>query len=592
MLRVLGRLRDDVSVDRARAELDTLASALAGEYPETNRATGATVTTLLEQLTRDARPSLYALAAAVVALLLVACANASGLLIGQSLERRHEFATRLALGASRSRIVRQIVSENALVGLLAAAGGFALATWAGDLLVAAAAASGIPRASDIRVGWTAFAVGAVLSLICTTACALFAAYETTRSRDLDIVRSTRGATPRRTRARAILIGVEAALSLALLAGGALLIRSFYALQATNPGFDVAHVITTRVSVPGARYPAGPVLANVYDRIVERVSTLPGVESASVVDWLPVGGFGASVSLRVPGSSPTTGHALAELRVVGLDYFRTIGVPIVAGRPFDRRDVEGAPAVVAMNQSFARTYFGTQNPVGRHLILERGGSPRDVEVVAVVGDIRELALRISPGPGIYGPKTQQPWIQHETRDLVVRSNTDVGALAPAIASVLREIDPDIPRAPVQQMTEVIGGALARPRFYAATVAAFALIAVLLAVFGIFGAVTSAIAVRRRELGVRLALGASPAHVLRSAASYGATPTLVGLAAGVPLSIAAGKLVEQQLYGVGPADLQTLGVAVSVMAFVTVTAAFVPAVRAMRIDAVSVLKHETG
>jgi ABC-type antimicrobial peptide transport system permease subunit len=184
------------------------------------------------------------------------------------------------------------------------------------------------------------------------------------------------------------------------------------------------------------------------------------------------------------------------------------------------------------------------------------------------------------------------MQHETRDLVVRSYAGAGALAPAIASVLREIDPDIPRAPVQEMTEVVGGALARPRFYAATVATFALIAVLLAVFGIFGAVTSAIAVHRRELGVRLALGASPAHVLRRAAGYGATPTLVGLAAGVPLSVAAGKLVQQQLYGVGPTDLQTLGVAVGVMAVVTVTSALVPAVRAMRIDAVSVLKIETS
>ena len=413
----------------------------------------------------------------MLALLLVACANAAGLLIGDSLERRHEFATRLALGASRSRIVRQIVAENALIGLLAAGAGFALAVWASDFLVAAAALSGIPRATEIRISSTSFVAGVLLSLVCTTACALFAAYDTTRARDLDVGRSTRGSTPRRTRARAALIGVEAALSLALLAGGALLIRSFYALQSTNPGFDPSRVVTTRVSVPAARYPAGPVLAGLYDRVVERVGALPGVESASVVDWLPVSGFGASVSFRLADAPGATG-ALAELRVVGVDYFRTIGMPLIAGRPFDRRDVDGAPPVIAINEAFARTYFGSQSSIGRRVTIERD-SPMEVEIIAVVGDVRELALRLSPGPGIYAPKTQQPWMRHETRDLVVRSTADDTVLAPAIAAALREIEPDVPRSSVQRMDEVVGGALARPRFYAAAVASFAVIAVLLA-----------------------------------------------------------------------------------------------------------------
>ena len=592
-MRVLGRLRDDVTVSQARAELDTLARALAIEYPDTNRTTGAVVAGLLEYLTRDARPSLYALAVAVVALLLVSCANAAGLLIGQSLERRHEFATRLALGASRARIVRQMVAENALVGLLAATAGFGLAIWAGDLLVGAAAASAIPRASDIHVGSTAFAVGAALSLACTTACAAFAAYETTRARDLDIVRSTRGATPRRARARATLIAIEAALSLALLAGGALLIRSFHALQSTSPGFDPSHVVTTRVSVPAARYPAGPVLAGLYDRVVERVGMVPGVESVSVVDWLPASGFGASVPFDAPGGATRDAPpaALAELRVVGMDYFRTLGMRILAGRPFDRRDVEGAPAVVAVNESFARAYFPSQDPIGQPLTVHSGGSPRDVEIVAVVGDVRELALRLAPAPGIYAPKTQPPWMQHETRDLVVRSTADIGVLAPAIAAALREVEPDIPRSPVQRMDDVVGGALTRPRFHAATAGIFAIIATLLAVFGIFGAVTSAVADRRRELGVRLALGATPADILRRAASYGAVPTLLGLTAGIPLALSAGWILRQQLYGVGPTDARTLAAVFTLMTVVTVVAALVPAVNAMRIDAATVLKHET-
>jgi putative ABC transport system permease protein len=592
MLRVIGRLRPGVTVDHARAELTAIAAALAREHPDTNTGTGVTVTGLLEQVTRNVRSSLYALAAAVLALLLVACGNAAGLLIGGALERRHEFATRRALGASRSRIVRQIVAENLMVGLLAAGLGFAMALWARDLLVGTATAAGVPRAAEISIGPWTFVVGAALSLACTIVCALAAAAEATRAGDVRVVRGAGTTTFRRGRPRAVLIGIEAALSLALLVGAALLIRSFYALQLTDPGFDPARVVTTRLSAPAARYPAGPVLAGFYDRVVERVRTLPGVERASVVDWLPVSGFGQSVPFRMTSTAdPGAQAALAELRVVGLDYFQTLGIAMLAGRPFNGRDVEGAPPVVAINAALARTWFGSENPIGRRLTLDRGSSV-EVEIVAVVADVRELALQIAPAPGIYAPKTQQPWMRHETRDLVIRTNADPTALAPAIRAVLREIEPDMPQLPLQRMDEVVGGALARPRFYASAVASFAVTAVLLASFGIYGTVTSAVALRRRELGVRLALGASRRDVLIRAAGSGTTPTLVGLAAGVPLALAAGRLLREQLYGIGPADWPTVMAVAGGMAAVTLAAALVPAVHAMRIDPTVALKHEVG
>ena len=241
------------------------------------------------------------------------------------------------------------------------------------------------------------------------------AFEATRAGDLRVVRGAGASTPRRSWGRAALIGLEAALSMALLVGAALLIRSFYALQLTDPGFDPARVVTTRLSPPSARYPAGPVLAGFYDRVLERVQALPGVELASVVDWLPVSGFGASVPFRLtPSGSQNLQATLAEIRVVGPDYFRTMGIPVVAGRPFDRRDLDGAPPVVAINESLARTYFGSEDPIGRRLTLDRGG-PLEVQIVGVVGDVRELALRLPPAPGIYAPKGQQPWMRHETRD---------------------------------------------------------------------------------------------------------------------------------------------------------------------------------
>jgi predicted lysophospholipase L1 biosynthesis ABC-type transport system permease subunit len=217
---------------------------------------------------------------------------------------------------------------------------------------------------------------------------------------------------------------------------------------------------------------------------------------------------------------------------------------------------------------------------------------NVEVVGVVGDVREIALRVPPGPGIYAPKTQQPWMRHETRDLVIRTRSDVATLAPSIAAVLRDLEPDIPRSPVLRMDEVVAGALTRPGFYAAAVASFALTAVLLAAFGIYGTVTSGIAERRRELGVRLALGASQVHVLLRAARSGAAPTLFGLIAGVPLALAAGRAVREQLYGIGPSDLPTILAVAGVMTFVTIAAAVAPALKATRIDPVVVLRHDAA
>ena len=588
MMRVLGRLRPGVGVEQARTELDTVARSLESEYPATNRGTGVTVTPLAEQLTRDVRLSLYALAAAVLALLLVACGNAAGLLVGGALERQHEFATRLAIGASRRRIVRQMVVESLLAGVLAAAVGYTLALFAADFLVGVATAAGVPRASEIRIGWPAFTVGILLSLACTTGCALIAAIQLTRQSDLRAVRFA-AATPRRNRTRACLIGLEAAFSLALLAGAGLLVRSFIALQLTQPGFDPAHLVTARLSVPQARYPAGPALAGFYDRVVERVAALPGVEAASVVDWLPVSGFGAAIPfIPASGTSPVT-PATAELRVVGIEYFATMGIPVRAGRPFDRRDVEGAPLTIALNETFARAIFGAADPIGQRLTLDRGG-PLPVEIAAVVGDVREIALALPTAPTIYAPKTQQPWMRHETRDLVVRSSGTAAAIAPSIQALLRELEPDMARPTVLAMTDVVGQALSRPGFYASALATFALTAVLLAGFGIYGTVTSVVTERRREIGIRLALGASRGSVLVRAARGGALPTLAGLALGIPLAFGAGRLVRHQLYGIEPSDWLTLLAVGALMSVVAAVAAFLPAIRATRIDPALTLRHE--
>jgi len=589
MLRVLGRVRPVVSLERARADLDAISRALATEHPETKIGTG--VVALTDQLTREVRPSLLILAAAVGALLLVACGNAAGLLIGRMLERRHEFATRLALGAGRLRLMRQMLAENVVIGLLASLGGFALASLTSGVLVAAAAAAGVPRASEISIDTTTLLAGVILAVGCTTVCALAAAIETTRPRnEAQGAFATRTVTPGRRRSRALLITVEVAFSLAILAGAALLGRSFYALQSTDPGFDVRNVLTTRLSPPAARYQAGPVLQHFYDAVLERVRALPGVEAASVVDWVPLSGFGASIGFTVPErDGEAVARSLAELRVVDGDYFTTLRIPLVAGRVFERGDRNGAPPVVIVNESLARAQFGTASAIGRRLVLEREGLVT-AEIIGVVGDVREFSLRIPPGPGIFAPKTQSPWVVHETRDMVVRTYSEPGALTPMIAAIVQELEPDLPLGPIQTMEELVDTSLDRTRFYAWAVALFAAIAVLLGGFGIYGVVASAVIQRTRELGIRLALGATRADILARSAGFGVIPALVGVVAGLPLAFAAGQIVRQQLFGVEATDTLTLTAVVASMAAVGLVAAFLPASRATRVDPASVLREQ--
>ncbi len=589
MLRVLGRLRPDASIETARADLDVLSKALAAEHVETNATTGTSIALMSDQLTRDVRPSLLILTTAVVALLLVACGNAAGLLIGRTLERRHEFATRRALGAGRFRLVRQILAENLVIGLLAALSGFGLAFLMSGVLVATAEAAGVPRAGEITIDGLSLVAGVILSVTCTSACALVAAFGTTRaSGNVRDAFTTRTATPGRHRSRALLIAAEVAFSFALLTGAALLGRSVYALQSTDPGFDVNNVLMTRLSPPAARYPAGPVLAGFYDRALERVRTVPGVQTASVVDWAALSGFGASIGFRIPerADQTLTARSLAELRVVDRDYFTTMGVRLIAGRGFESADQDGARKVVVINESFARPQFDG-SAVGRQLVLDRAGSVT-VEIVGIVADVRELSLRIAPGPTIYAPKTQSPWLTHETRDMVIRASSDPHALAPMIGAVLRELEPDLPVGPVQPMDEIVAASLVRPQFYALAVTLFAMTAVLLGGFGIYGIVASAVIQRTRELGVRLALGATRADILARCARVGVMPALAGLVAGVPLAVGAGQVVKQQLFAVDAVDSLTLAAVVIAMAGVAFVAAILPSTRATRVDPIAVLR----
>jgi putative ABC transport system permease protein len=382
---------------------------------------------------------------------------------------------------------------------------------------------------------------------------------------------------------------QAALSLVLLTGAGLLLRSFVQLQSVDPGLDTRQVITARLSLPAARYPAGPVMASFYQRLVERLETLPGVESAAAVDWLPLSGMGATVDFRVDGKAPVRGsEPSAELRVVSGDYFRTLRIPLHSGRTFDSRDRAGTTPVVVVNQALAERYFGSETPVGRRIVVSMR-EPVECEIAGVVGDVRQNTLRQEPAPEIFASNLQPPFVLHSTRDLVVRSSGDPVALGPAIRAVVREMEPDIPVGQLPLMDEVVSGSLQPLRFYSWALGIFAASALTLAAFGIYGSVASAVAQRTREIGIRLAFGAGRGDLLRTEASRGATPAFIGLLVGLPPAIFAGRLLRNQLYGVTAGDPLTIAAVGGVLALVALLAAIIPARRATHVDPAVALRE---
>jgi putative ABC transport system permease protein len=591
MLRVLGRLRTEVTIDRARADLDRIATQLAQTYPEL-KDTGVTVTPLLEQLTSGIRPSLLMLLVGAAALLLVSAGNTAGLILAGTLQRRIEFSTRLALGATRVQVLRQIVGEHLVLGTLAASLGFVVAYLASGLLVSVAAAAGVPRAAEIEVGVSALVAGIVLSFGCTVLCAVVAGLSTVKlATDGTLLRNAHTITHSHQRAHSVLLALEAAFSLALFVGAILLVRSFYELQLVNPGFDDEQTYTFRISPPAGSYPAGPVLARFYDQVVERVQALPGVDSATVVDWLPSTGAGSAVGFTIDGAGQLERH-LAELRIVGRDYFKTLSIPVIAGREFEDSARESTPRVVLVNESFVRAHFGSVNAVGRRITFDRGGEPFMAEIIGVTRDVREVSRRLAPGPGVYAPKTQMPWLMVETRDLVIRVASGQTPPVAAIQGVLRDLEPDAPIGAVLRLADATSEAVVRAELYATAALTFSGIAVLLAAFGIYGVVSAVIVHESRQIGIRVALGATSVRVARDAAKRGVLPTVVGLVVGIPLALGAGRIVRQQLFGVQPTDAATLAGVAALMMTVAVVASLIPARRAARIDPAATLRHESA
>ncbi len=589
-LRMVARLRPAVSAAVAQQELDRVSADLVKRFPREYPAAGTLVVSLQDDATKGVRPVLLAVLGAVMLLLLIAVANVSNLQLARGMRREGELAIRVALGANRVRLARQLVAEGLTLALLGGAAGVATAYSAVGALVSHLPAT-VPRMAEIRVDASALALASAVTLVLGVIVGLVPAWHGGRTSVYSSLRDAArvvGAGPRA--ARAGLVVSEVALALMLLAGTGLLARSMVRLLSVDPGFDPAHVLTVDVQATGSRYADdAAVLAN-HDRIREAVAALPGVTSVGTTSQLPLAGnidrYGVLAEDR-PLANPELAPYADRYTVSG-DLLRALGISIVRGRaflPIELRD--SVPHVVIVSQSLARRIWGNEDAIGKRVRM--GGDGPWSSVVGVAGDVRHSGLDEVASMQTYVPERQWRSLDNQVV-LVVRTIGNPGELAAAVRRAVRSVDSTQPITRVSTMEQVVATSTAQRRLALTLFTAFAIAAIVLAAAGVYGVLSGTVAERRREIGVRTALGASPRNILAMLLRQGARLALAGIAVGLAGALALGRTLSSMLFGIEPTDPLTLiGVALLLVA-VALGASLVPALRAMRIDPMETLRAE--
>lgn len=584
-LRVIGRLKSDVSLAQARADLETVATRLAQQYPDVNTNNVYNLIPLRDQIVGPIRTALMVLLAAVGCVLLIACANITNLLLARAAARRSEFAIRAALGASRAQLVRQVIIESVLLSTMGGVLGVLLALGGVPLLISISA-EGIPRAAEIGINLRVLGFTAIISLFTAAVAGLVPALQFSRGETIGALREgRRGMTAGVAHQRLLRTFVisELAIALVLLVVAGLMIRSFLLINSVSPGFNPKGVLTLGIGVPAASYPDLPAQARFYDRLSTDVRTLPGVESAGSITRLPMFGFNASTTFTIQGQPVAPQDAPgADYRPVTQDYFRTMEIPLLSGRDFNDREMKDAPDVVIINKTLEARFFPNRPAVGQRIQIFPDAS-RWREIVGVVGDVRLVGLDTDANPAIYLPMVQNTY-PNALRNvfLVVRADGDPKALVPGIRARLRSLDKDIPISQVQTMEDVVSGSLAQRRLNMSLLVVFAVLAAILAAIGIYGVMAYMVAQRTHEIGIRLAIGARSIDVLKMVLGEGAKLAAIGVVLGLLAAFALTRIIAGLLYGVSAVDPVTFVCIPLLLAVVTLLASYLPARRASKVD----------
>jgi putative ABC transport system permease protein len=578
---VMGRLRPGVTIARAQAELDTITRQLASAYPESNRQRGARIVDLHELVVEDLKPSLWTLAGAVGCLMLIACANVAGLLLSQAVGRRQEMSLRGALGAGRLRIVRQLLTESVVLAgagaLLGIAVAYALAGYISHNV------DGWPDAMQVKLNWTVLGFILLLTLI---AAALFGSAPALMARRVSVEGLRVRGSVTRTRLRSALAAGQVALALVLLIVSGLMTASLKRLLHVDTGFDGSHVLTMEYRLPRNKYPQGAQQTQFHREVVARVRALPGVENAGIVRALPFSGNGNIIEIGLSDrpAPPPSSPFRVRYNTATPTYFDTVRISLHAGRAFRDTDDFNAPRVVLVSDSFVKRYYPNQNPVGRAIITP---DKRPAAVVGVVGDSRHDALDEREMPQVYAPNAQDPFI---FATLTVRTAGDPLARARDVQRAIWSVDKDQPMWKIRTLDSMVDGSLGPRRVLLTLMGAFSGLALLLAGLGLYGVISYHVSQRTAEFGIRMAMGATAAGILRMVLQQGILLAAAGWLAGLAIAPLFGRALEKQLFGVHPVDITVYATLSAALLGISVIAVLLPAWRATRLDPTRALRAE--
>ncbi|HYK21801.1 MAG TPA: ABC transporter permease [Pyrinomonadaceae bacterium] len=592
-LQVIGRLKPGVTMDQAQAEITAIASRLEQQYPDTNTRKSLRVESALSALVGDVRPALLILLGAVACVLLIACANVANLLLARATGRHKEMAIRAALGASRVRVVRQLLTESVLLSLLGGAVGLLLAVWWSDLLVALGKED-IPRAVQVGIDWRVLSFTAGVSLLTGLIFGLAPALHSSKTELVESLKEGgRGSSEgmRLVKLRNVLIVAELAVAVVLLAGAGLLIQSLWRLQKVNSGLQPENVLTFNVGLPEIKYDYKK-QAQFFVDLKSRLESTPGVQSASSILPLPLSGDRFGISFEIEGRPVAPkDQPSADFFTTGVGYFRSMGIPIIKGRDFDDRDKHGSNGVVIVTETFARQFFPNEDALGKR--IKPGISTIDGEeepwreIIGIAGDIRNRTLNTEPKPAYYVPQTQVPF---DSAVMVVKTTGDPHSFVSAVRKEVAAMDPDVPLFGIKSMDEYLSASVAAPRFNTTLLSIFAGVALVLTIVGLYGVMSYSVAQRTNEIGIRLALGAQSRDVLLLVVRQGAVLIVVGLTIGLGVAFVVMRVIESLLFGVKAKDPFTFAAVAALLALVALLACYVPALRATRVDPMQALRCE--
>jgi len=587
-LGTVARLKPGVKLAQAQADMSAIAARLAQQYPDTNEQHEIRLLPLKEEIVGNVKPVLFMLLGATVLVLLTACSNVGNLLLGRALARRKEISTRLALGASRLRIAQQVLTESVLLSLIAGGLGLVLARWAIKALIAIGPTN-IPRATQISIDGTVLFITLLISILTGISFGLAPALQS-RSANLTnaLNEGARGSSsgPGQHRVRSALIVSQVALSFALLICGGLMFKSFYRLQNVNLGFDPDSVLTMQISLPRAKYVDPKQVTGFYDQTLQRLRSLPGVKSVGAISKLPLTGAGVSGSIVIEGRPVSPSEELRMYRrVVTEDYFRAMSIPLKSGRFFSGNDWS-TPKSVLINETGAKQYWNGEDPVGRRIRFEED-EDNWVEIVGVVGDVRQSSIEAEPTPELYIPYFQSP---ANNMTVVAKITAGGNGSAASFRSEVTAVDRSQPVYNIRTMGEVVDEALAQARFSVVLLGIFAATGLLLAVVGLYGVMTTAVAQRTHEIGIRIAVGAGPAAIVKMILVQGAIPVLLGLGVGLFLAFALTRSLSSLLFTVPSADVSTYLFVSAFFLLLMFLANLIPAYRASKLSPVLAIREQ--